>query len=38
MNGFTVFILILGAAVFAAAVVLLPWYLVYKLEEWGCKD
>lgn len=37
MNAFTVLCLILGASVLAVAAVLGPWYLEYKIREWGTR-
>ena len=37
MTGFTVFLLVIGAATVSAAAVLGPLYLSYKLDEWGRK-
>lgn len=38
MNWFTVMLLILGALDVAVVAIIGPWYLVYKIREWGCEE
>jgi hypothetical protein len=38
MNAWGAFLVMLGALDIAVAAVIGPWYLVYKIREWGCKE